>query len=280
MRMLRSVIIAGLRRSSRLRLLLPLYVGGLLAGLLQTWPLMLANAQGGLHNPFLGQLAGGGADALVNLFLGQSSVSTRASLWALAALGSAAVVGLLYAFFSGGVLHVYAGNATFWAGCRGMFWPFLGLGVLLIVLWLALIAFTWVAGAVAGWSTAVIVALVLLQVLNLLGEYARVLAVVRGRANPFVLIGMAVVFCARNLGGTLVLAALGLGLHVGLFALYSGVAPLLGAAPLLALWQQVVVFAWIWIKFLRLAWALSYAEQGTSGAGQRVSFRQPELAGG
>jgi hypothetical protein len=56
------------------------------------------------------------------------------------------------------------------------------------------------------------------------------------------------------------LALLGLLLHLGLVALYAVVAGQLGASPLLPLWGQSIVFAWLWIKFLRLGWAVSYTE--------------------
>ncbi len=76
---------------------------------------------------------------------------------------------------------------------------------------------------------------------------------------------MALGFCARRLPGVLLFGLLGLLLHVALGGMYSTVAGLLGASPVAVLWQQLVLFAWIWIKFLRLAWAVGYTE----GAGSR-----------
>ncbi len=67
MQLLRDVLLNGLRQSLRIRLLWPLYLCGLALGLLQTWPLLIAAANGALFDPFLGYLARGGGDALADL---------------------------------------------------------------------------------------------------------------------------------------------------------------------------------------------------------------------
>ena len=253
---------AGPRTALRVWLILPLYFGALALALLQTWPLGLAVTRGALRSPFLGELAGGGGDALADLFLGAPMAGSAAGLWSFALLPLTALLGLLYNFCSGGVLSVWAAGPprTFWAGFRRYFWAFTGLGVLLVMLAVLLIAGVALLGRPLGAGVQVIVAAVLLQVLNLLGEYARAIGVARDRRNPLRLLAMAADFCMRHLPGVLLLALLGLLLHSALAALYLPVARVLGGSPLVVIWQQLVLFAWLWIKFLRLAWALRYVE--------------------
>jgi hypothetical protein len=239
------------------RVLLPLYLLGLLLGLLQTWPLLAAGA---LHNPFLGDLVTGGSDELVNLFLGSPVAAGAAGGWLLAALLLAALFGLGYNFFVGGILNVYAGRRAFWAGCRFTFWSFAALGALLLALLALAAIIAWLLGIVLGPRVAAAVALLLIQLINVVGEYARAIAVVRERRNPFVLLGAAVAFCAHHLGGVLALALLGLLLHIALAALYVLASETLARSPLALLLQQIVVLAWLWIKLLRLAWAVKYVQ--------------------
>src|SRR5512138_3736526 len=92
----------------------------------------------------------------------------------------------------------------------------------------------------------------------MLGEYARALAVARDRRNPFVLLGQAGRFCARHPAGTLALALLGVLFQFVLALLYRAVAGAIGGSPLVVVWQQLIVLAWLWIKLLRLAWAAAY----------------------
>ena len=101
--------------------------------------------------------------------------------------------------------------------------------------------------------------------MNALGEFARALGVARDRRNPFALLGMAVRFAGRHLGGVLALALLGLALHVGLTWLYAAAARAIGASPALVVWQQVMVAGWLWVKLLRLAWAIGYVRMERSG---------------
>lgn len=242
------------------RMLLPLYLCGLLLGLLQTWPLVAALADGAASNPFLGNLASGGIDTLVDLFLASPTAAGGTILWALVALPLAALFSLAYNFFSGGIVSVYAGTRPFWAGCRRTFWSFSGLGALLVALLLLLLgAANLLCDALrADGQVRLIIAVLLLVLLNTLGEYARVIAVARDRRNPFALIALALGFYARNFGGVLALLLAGLLLQLALTVLYAPIAGALAGTPVLIVWQQLAVLAWLWIKLLRLAWALGY----------------------
>jgi hypothetical protein len=257
-----SVILEGGRATLRhWRVLLPLYIAGLLLGLLQTWPVLLAAARGQLNTPYIGTLAGGGTDAAAGLFLSNpSAVGAAAGLWALGALALTLLFGGLYNFFSGGIIQAYLGGSarTFWGACRRTFWPFAGVGLLLIVLAIPLLGIAVATGGALGQRAALILGFVLVQLLNLLGEYARALAVANDRRNPFVLLWQAIGFCARHPAGTLGLAGLGLALHAGLALLYTTTASAIGGAPLAIGWQQLAVLAWLWVKLLRLAWAAAY----------------------
>ncbi len=272
MQSLCNALLKGSRQVLRLRSLFPLYLTALLIGLLQTWPLGVAAARGALHNPFLTQLAGGGGDVIANLFLGSASVALGAGLWGLALAPLAGLFGLAYNFFSGGLLGVWSERRGFWAGCRRTFWAFTTLGLLLAV-GTALVA---VASALlmrlVGFVAGLIAGFMLIELLNLVGEYARAMAVLRERRNPFVLVGLAAAFCVRRSRGVLVLGLLGQLLHLAVAALYVAIAGLLGSSPPIVLWQQLAILAWIAVKLLRLAWALSYIQAlGPSGLAPPVS---------
>lgn len=251
------VFLDGLRRASRLQLLAPLYLAGLVLGLVQTWPLVLAGGNA-LRNPFLGRLAGGGTDVLVDLFIARPGTIGNAAAWGGALVPLTLIYGLLYNFFAGGILSAFAGTRPFWAGCRRTFWSFTGLGTLLPALALVLVLPIALLGGFPNMWTRLIVIGVLLQLLNILGEYARVIAVVQDRRNPFALLSLSARFCARNMLGVLALALLGLLLHLALAALYLALAVSFGASPLVVIWQQLVALGWVWIKLLRLAWAVSF----------------------
>jgi hypothetical protein len=156
------------------------------------------------------------------------------------------------------MLSVAAGTLPFWAGCRRYFWSFLGLGVVLVLLAAVLIVIAGLGGSGLGnLNAGLLVGLLLMQGLNIVGEYARAIAIARDRRNPFMLLRMALTFCLRHLGGVLMLALLGLLLHAAVAALYLGSARLpLGLGALVV--QQLIVVLWLWIKLLRLTWALSY----------------------
>jgi hypothetical protein len=259
MSLLQQVFSEGLRSTlRRWHVMLPLYIFGLLLGLVQTWPLLGAGSAA-LHNPFLGELAAGSGDANITVLLSDpATVGQTAGLWAGATLLLALLFGLAYNFFSGGVLSVYTETGSFWSGCRRMFWSFTGLGVLLVLLALIIVVLATILSGLVGARGATIVALVLLQLVNVTGEYARALAVVRNRRNPIALLGMAMGFCRRHLAGVLALALVGLLLHAALAVLYGQLAGALAGAALVILLQQLVVLAWLWVKLLRLAWAASY----------------------
>jgi hypothetical protein len=257
-----DVIVLGWRATLRhWRTMSPLYIVGLLLGLVQTWPLLGAAARDALSNPFVGTLAGGGIEPAIDLFLSDpGTMSAVAGLWIVGTLVFTLLFGVAYNFFSGGIVNAYLGGSarSFWSACRRTFWSFTGLGLLLVVLALLLIVVGAALGGAIGQRGALIVGLVLLQLINMFGEYARALAVVRERYNPFVLLGQACGFCARHPAGTLALALIGVLLHLALVLLYRAVADGIGASPLLVVWQQLVVLAWLWIKLLRLAWAAMY----------------------
>ena len=258
----RDVFVAGLRATlHNWRAMLPLYIVGLALGLVQTWPLLGAAAGDTLSNPFIRRLASGGSEPAIDLFLSDPGpMSAAAGLWALGTFVFTLLYGAAYNFFAGGILDAYLGGSarSFWPACRRTFWSFTGLGLLLVILAPLLVAVGAALVGWLGWSGALIATLVLLQLTNMLGEYARAIAVAHGRRNPFVLLGQAGRFCARRLAGTLALALFGVLLQLALLALYQVVAGTLGGSPLAVVWQQLVVLAWLWVKLLRLAWAAAY----------------------
>jgi hypothetical protein len=258
----------GIRRAQRFWLILPLYLVGLVLGLVQIWPLLVAGGTKGLRNPFLDELVADGSDAVLDLFLGSAAAPTQALAWAGSALLLTQLFGLAYTFFSGGMLSAAAGKLSFWAGCRRFFWSFLGLGTLLVVLAGLLLFMAGLAGAMLGGAgVGLLAGLLLLQLLNVVGEYARAIALVRDRRNPFAVLWSALSFCLRLLAGVLAVGMLGLLLHAGVVALYVGLARMpLGIGALLA--QQLVVLVWLWVKLLRLTWALSYVFLADAGAMQ------------
>jgi hypothetical protein len=266
----RRVLEQGVRSALRhWSLLLPLYLAGLLLGLLQTWPLLSAGVA--LDNPFMRNLAAGGVEPIFELWMANPAIAQSAALWILAALLLSLLYGLVYNFFAGGILAVLATDdarasvPSFWAGCWRWFGSFTGLGILLVIIGLLAAVVGAIAGGLAGGYGAAIGALAGLQLINALGEYARALAVAHDRRNPFALIGMALSFVLRHLGGVLALALLGLALHAGLTALYVLGARALGGSPVLVVWQQVAVVGWLWVKLVRLAWAIRYARVARSG---------------
>lgn len=254
----------------RWRLLLPLYLAGLLLGLAQAWPLIAAG--GALYSPVLGGLARGDVSPLDLALADPRAAGATAGGWVLAALLLGGLFSLAYNFFSGGILASYVSDADdtraagrpFWPACRRWFWSFAGLGLLLVVLAVLALVVAGVLGAVLGARAAAITAPLLLALINTLGEYARAIAVARDRRNPFALLGMAAGFFGRHAPGVLALALLGLLLHAALAAAYATVARSLGGSAALVLWQQIAVLSWLWIKLLRLAWAAGYVRSGES----------------
>lgn len=259
MKQLSEVGLTGLRWSLRWRLLLPLYVTGLLFGALQSWPLLLAGRQ--LTNPQLDAVAGGGFDALVNLLLGSRTALEQAglsaALWLAISLLLVPLYGLAYNFLAGGILSAWAGTQDFWAGCRHHFWPFVGLSLLLLLTAGLVGLGTLGLVLLLGWP-ALLLGLGLLGLLNVWGELARSVAVAQAEGNPLKLVGLAFGFGLRHWGGVLLLAGLGLGLPLLVSLAYGAVSPFVGGTLVAVLVQQLTVLLWVWLKLLRLAWALGY----------------------
>ncbi len=275
-------LVEGLERSRRIWLLLPLYLFGLILGLVQTWPLGMAALNGGLRNPFLDRLVAGGADALGDLFISNTSVAAPAGTWLALSLPLLWLFSLAYNFFSGGMLSAAVGTRPFWAGCRRTFWSFCALGIILMLFAAIIAAGVSSLGAALGLNATVItiIVFVLLQLLNLVGEYARAVAVARDRLNPFVIFGAAVAFCARRFVGVLLLGVFGLLLNVVLVALYLLINPSIGNSPLAIVLQQFCVLGWLWVKFVRLLWALCYVRASDSRARPIVAESPFEPFGG
>jgi hypothetical protein len=267
MQQLQTVFMQGLQRALWLRLLLPLYLTGLLLGLVQTWPLLYAATDGMLNNPVLEDLASGGSDVLLNLMLdGSYDVAVAVTGWLFTTLLLTLVFSLAYNFFSGGILSVWTDMRSFWAGCQRNLLPFTGLGLILVFLAALTLVVVALLGGLLGGTASLIIALLLLQVINLVGEYARAIGVMYNRRNPFVMFGMAVRFCVHNAGGVLALALLGLLLHSGLLLFYRGVLSGVDNLVITIIGQQLLVLAWLWIKLLRLAWAAGYVQSFVSQA--------------
>ena len=259
MRIVQEAVRAGFARVLRhWRAIMLLYGINLALGLIQMWPLLQGRA---LYNPFLNDLASGGTTAVVNLFLGASSAWLTVGAWLALAILLLLIYWLAYNFVAGGALSVYGGVRPFWAGSRRMFWPFTALGLLIALLIGVAVIAGGIIGSLAGSRVGIIISVVLIQIVNLIGEYARALAVARDRRNPFVIFGWACAFCARKIGGVLLLGALGLALLGGLAALYAGVATPLQGSPAIILAQQLLALGWVAIKLLRLAWAISYVQR-------------------
>lgn len=257
MQALRAAFTGGLNDARRLRLALPLYLVGLGLGLIQTWPLLFGAATGRLAQTNLRELLASN-DALLSL-LSVRDNATLAGVWALLVPLLTLLYGLAYNLFSGGIISAWAG-AHFWQGCRRFFWTFSAIGALLVLLGLLVIGGAGVLAAITGATGGPIVAtlaFVLLQLANLVGEYARTIAVARNRRNPFVILGAAISFCARH-PGALLLGLTGLLLHGGLALLYLALTRLIGSSLLVIVLDQALIVAWLGVKLLRLAWAFNY----------------------
>lgn len=236
------------------RLLLPLYLSGLLLGLVQTWPVLVAISNGALHNLLLSAVAYGDTRALIDLLISVPLSGGGAVIWALLALLLTAIFSMLYNIFSGGIVSVYAGTRTFWSGSKRMFWAFTGLGVLLVLLGLLLLILTGLLVSTIG-SLGLVIGALALALLNTLGEYARVLAVVNDRHNPLALILRAAHFILRS-PIVLIYAVVSTLLYGLVTVLYTSTTTALPSTPWIILWQQAIILAGLWIKLLRLAWAV------------------------
>ncbi|MDZ4717697.1 MAG: hypothetical protein SH847_04455 [Roseiflexaceae bacterium] len=256
-----AAIVGGLKNASRFRLVLPLYLGVLLLSLIQIWPLFGNTA---LYNPVLGALADHTADVFVDLVTNApDAAASTAAAWSGLTLLLTLLVGAIYNLFSGGMLSAWAGTRSFWAGSRYFFLSFMGLGFILGFLLVIAIAIGAGIGVAFGLTAGSITAIILAQLVNLFGEYARAAAVTQNRRNPLLLLGSAIRIVLRNRAGTLSLALIGLALHIGVALLYSTLTNRITGFPMTILLEQGVVLAWLWIKALRLAWALSVTSQVT-----------------
>lgn len=251
---LTTVIASAWRDAARVRLWLPLYAISLVLALVQLWPLYDMRA---LHNPYLGDLASGGADTLMMAIISGGRASSLTANWyLLITLMLAIAYGLPYNFMSGGVLSVWAGERSLARGGARYFLTFLMLGLLLMLL-----------GSIGVGAAAVLAAAgarginiglpVWLQLVNVFGEVARALAVNRQRRNPFAVTGQGIAFVARNIVPVVLFAVLGLALQAALLAVLVFANPALTSiSPWLALIvQQAVIFGLLWVKMLRLALA-------------------------
>ncbi len=261
MQTLRNAFIVGLQRSLQWPLLLPLYLTGLIFGLVQTWPVWVFGDFG--TNPQLASIATQELDALLNLLLGNQAVQITAGYSVLLWIGLSLLLLLLYSlayhFFSGGILSVWSGMSGFWAGCRRFFWTYIGLGLLLALFFTMITVISTVLISLLG-QIGMGIGLLLITLLSLWGEYARALAPIRNQYNPFKLLVAAFSFGIHQPVGVVVLGLLGFGLHFIVLRFYTTLSAALSGTLSLVLLQQFVVLLWLWIKLLRLAWALSYIQ--------------------
>ena len=255
--MLRETFLTGVRLVRRhIWLILPLYLMGLVPGLVQAWPLVAAG-RGALTNPFIGELSNGGQAAILDLLIGGGAgVQQLIGAWILLVPLLLGGFSLAYNFFSGGILNTYlGGQRSFWAACWHWFGSFIGLGALLILLVMLTSVVAALLGALLGPVVGVIVAVLLWQVVGVLGEYARALAVAGERRNPLVLLGRAARFCWQHMGVVALLALLALLALALLTAVYNVLSGALGAAALAVVVQQLAALLAVTLKLLRLAWA-------------------------
>lgn len=264
----RAAFVTGLRDAVRLRLALPLYLAGLLIALVQSWPVLVSAGNGQLRQINIERLLTSG-DALLELFTKQETAAV-AGTWLLLAPLLSMLYGACYNLFSGGILSVWAGTRRFWPGSVHFFWSFTGLGLVLVILALVVTGLGSALVVALGTTAGAVTTFAVLQLLNLVGEYARALGVTRERRNPFALFGGAVTFIVRH-PVALLLGLLGLALHVALVAMYLGLAPQFGASPLAIILNQVLVFVWLWVKLLRLAWARGLVASDTATQPQFVT---------
>ncbi|MBC8159665.1 MAG: hypothetical protein H7Z42_00475 [Roseiflexaceae bacterium] len=268
---LRAVFIAGLRDAARLRLALPLYIAGLLLGLVQSWPVLFSASNGQLGRINAERLLTSG-DALVDLLTNQEATAAT-GIWLLLMPLLSLLFSACYNLFSGGILSVWDGRRSFWAGGWHFFLAFTALGLLLVVLALVALGVGSAVAVALGPMVGAGISFVLLQLLNLTGEYARAIGVTQNLRNPFALFGHAATYITRR-PAALLLGLLGLALHAALVAIYLTILPLFGASPLVMLFNQLLVFAWLWLKLLRLAWARSLVAVGQASV-QPSSAAEP-----
>ncbi|KAB8144855.1 hypothetical protein F8S13_03180 [Chloroflexia bacterium SDU3-3] len=254
----RAALEGGLRDALRLRLALPLYLVGLVLGVLNAWPALIGASSGTFEHINVQRLLAS-SDMLTDLITKDESTGAATGMWVVIALLLVPLYAVAYNLFSGGVLSVWAGQRRFWAGCGHFFLSFTALGIMLVVLGLLVIVLASVVATLAPNAAipTMVAAGILLQLLNLAGEYARALAVTLERQNPFVLLGKGVAFCATH-PGALLLGLAGLAIQLGLVAAHRALDSAASGAAWLMLLDQAVVLVWLWAKLLRLAWARAY----------------------
>jgi hypothetical protein len=261
--MISAILRAGIRSASQWKLLLPFYLAITLVSLMQSWP-VFGNAAP--SNPLIESLAANSSDAFADLLASTPAVAPSIGIWSMLTIVVGWLVGILYAYFAGGIISVWAGSRTLWQGSRHFIASFLVLGLLLTILnMLALLIGSLAAWRFGAWVGAG-VALVLIQLVNVLGEYARAAAITHQRRNPFVLVWHAGRTIVRRAPVAFSLSLVGLALHGAIIMLYTSLATKLGGSPLSIVLEQAVVVLWLWVKILRLGWAWHTTQSAVLGA--------------
>ena len=94
MHTVRNVFASGFRQSLNWRLVLPLYLTGLVFGLVQTWPVWIYGEAAA--SPHLARVAVGEFDALANLLIGSEQAQITATMATTAWVGISLMMVLLY----------------------------------------------------------------------------------------------------------------------------------------------------------------------------------------
>jgi hypothetical protein len=250
----------GSLRALRLGPALPLYLASVVLGIAQAWPLLPLVRSTGLRNPFIDDLAQGGGDTYVNLFLAMPRSAAVTGLWTFALLVAAFLYAMAYNFFAGGIIARWRStNVQGWAACRRYFWTFTALQMMLVTLTLIIGGITLAVVSLQNIVTAIVL-LFIVQLINSVGELTRAYAVTFDRRNPFEAWGAAVRFSIRHLPGTLALTFAGLLLHIGLVLCAVSLNSVLPPMLLSIIWQQALLIAGIVVKLLRLSWATGLIE--------------------
>jgi hypothetical protein len=109
-------------------------------------------------------------------------------------------------------------------------------------------------------------AILLISLVNLLGEYTRAVVVVHEQRNTFKSLGLAFQFGARRLPGVMMFGLTGLVLQGLVLQLYLSLPDTARGTLLWVVLQQLVILLLLWLKLLRLGWALSYVETAQTQA--------------
>jgi hypothetical protein len=119
--------------------------------------------------------------------------------------------------------------------------------------------------AVSRTAGLVLVAL-LISLVNLLGEYTRAVVVLHEERNAFKSLWLAFQFGTRHLLGVMMLSLAGLVLQGLVLQLYLSLPDTARGTLLGVILQQLVILLLLWLKQLRLSWALSYVQTGQTQA--------------